>query len=1298
MMDKKNFFSAVSVHHEGAGLVQIIDAGDLVVIEDSSSVPANDQFVRRRHWRVAQVVGFYFAGQQKKILVQLLWPHSHMKREISEDSNRFLANNERPDILLFRYAPPRVEIQEYLISQVQPVKVTLDTFPIGKRMEIEVDNEGLVEWRFQIRNFVVNGDRTLKGCQHGFVSGSPPDSVLEGWKSFPDGIVKNTEKLGIKFRKQYKQIDQDRFQSVEEEGESIPDEPSQKVTRKRKSLEKSEPSKRRACASKKTGAARPTRSIPPNKSNKRKLPAKQENTEPKKRAPATVTLGPVVFKSRKDKLEFFDTFELGDKRELKFRVGDLVFVSSKKNPGQILSIYRDGLRNVRAEIRWFYTMAEEFPAGVVLPSDALEGNEVVEVDEHVGQVEATSLVGIMKLSSTRRKGCKLCRYGFSFADFTGSEGLYPVTHWSGESNSIRSLNCPKGWPGKISKLLKVYGGSTGDPYLREADQDRTTRKWSKKQLDLETATPIDPKLHTTTQTAYWSSFKLRLESTRSTVGITRSLIVSLGDVVCIADVGECNHCHPFLGPWRVAQVLSIYHGTDAPNASLRLEVRWFRRRVEFPKEVQNWMPSSNDSSLASIFETCEVEANVPANRVLGGVNLFFPGENKNEDFDGTNLSLQCHYFFLDNPVRFQPIPTAGLDYTSWSQRLLDRGVSMSHCMQENQPLAQAVQFHLNDTSARKEYPNLYSFVNSLLSDHGEPERSGGSQPTSKGLFQSCSCTTLLSKFENDAKLIVSSSAHGVFQWTIRVGDVVAIESPSLIRRHPFSVGWRPAQVVAIYTDPLDSDKVKKMQVREFRFFNTKDRSQSATVAGLPKLLSSEEIWQEAVEPRDVLGPVHLVPGSTEDQAQCPWNRVWESQFPGIPIALFVYAGHVRSTDGTIQQEKFSELIPKGLALSDHYDEHSCAAMLRVLCDESNCVDGESPQLPMQCYRQSRNDDDSTGSSIGRTVPEENESELCSVSWFPGAPIYSDTATGVEFFDQLSVIPPKRILLCEREREPQGGVWTVALGDLVVVRFKGKSAGKPVYLKRSSAGSDTKLFPGSWAVAEIVTMWKQAEDYRLEIRWFFRTGEIPGATRPSPSGVGSLVCEEIYESDLYDEVCASCVWAPTCLYDKPKDVTSGLTRFGLPVLEFFCRQSWSATHKCLMPIDNIQRRVNRGREKSPMAKKNPPLGFAFASAFTPVVVGPSNGNGSAECMEAFQDVVDKLSLTDASKEAYKNISAIVGRSNEKKELALFIRDAVQGRSASGKRPSLFVAGPPGTGKTAVSHNSSAPLRVSTSLPS
>ena len=119
---------------------------------------------------------------------------------------------------------------------------------------------------------------------------------------------------------------------------------------------------------------------------------------------------------------------------------------------------------------------------------------------------------------------------------------------------------------------------------------------------------------------------------------------------------------------------------------------------------------------------------------------------------------------------------------------------------------------------------------------------------------------------------------------------------------------------------------------------------------------------------------------------------------------------------------------------------------------------------------------------------------------------------------------------------------------------------------------------------------------------------------------------------------------------------------------------------MIPCGGLDGRVTRGKFHSKYIRDD---------AVLRELIGPSNDNpqelvvqkssskSKVEWNEAFQLVIQKLSLTDASKESSESI--MVGREREQEAIRSFLRDAICGGSDE-TGSSMFVAGPPGVGKT------------------
>ena len=180
-----------------------------------------------------------------------------------------------------------------------------------------------------------------------------------------------------------------------------------------------------------------------------------------------------------------------------------------------------------------------------------------------------------------------------------------------------------------------------------------------------------------------------------------------------------------------------------------------------------------------------------------------------------------------------------------------------------------------------------------------------------------------------------------------------------------------------------------------------------------------------------------------------------------------------------------------------------------------------------------------------------------------------------------------------------------------------------------------------------------------------------------------ICEEICESDHYDEVLTSNLLAPTSLHEHAQAIKVGNSHVGMPLTEFHCQRFWSVHRKSLKPVGDLAGRVERARLHSKSIGRDESLKFSLRSISSLTDVGPTSTTEVSTYGEAFTKVIHKLSLTDASKEAYESCAVLVGREKERKQIMSFLRASINGYAEDSSKASLFVAGPPGTGKTAVS---------------
>ena len=204
---------------------------------------------------------------------------------------------------------------------------------------------------------------------------------------------------------------------------------------------------------------------------------------------------------------------------------------------------------------------------------------------------------------------------------------------------------------------------------------------------------------------------------------------------------------------------------------------------------------------------------------------------------------------------------------------------------------------------------------------------------------------------------------------------------------------------------------------------------------------------------------------------------------------------------------------------------------------------------------------------------------------------------------------------------------------------------------------------------------------VEARWFYRQKEVPGYSGSGKTMDGSHEeYEELFESDHIEDLPASSLLAPVRLHATPTRASSSQFRNGMPVLDFYCRRFWSILRRSLVPCGGLDLRTTRGRSRSRYIREDAILRELMCPADNvqkPGAIASVTAASQGSWQRAFQNVIQKLSLTDASKESSE--LQICGREKEQASIRSFLKNAICGGSTE-TGSSMFVAGPPGVGKT------------------
>mmetsp|Transcript_16620 Transcript_16620/g.23590 ORF Transcript_16620/g.23590 Transcript_16620/m.23590 type:complete len:1299 (+) Transcript_16620:102-3998(+) len=336
------------------------------------------------------------------------------------------------------------------------------------------------------------------------------------------------------------------------------------------------------------------------------------------------------------------------------------------------------------------------------------------------------------------------------------------------------------------------------------------------------------------------------------------------------------------------------------------------------------------------------------------------------------------------------------------------------------------------------------------------------------------------------------------------------------------------------------------------------------------------------------------------------------------------------------------------------------------------------------------------------------------------PYHIDKSSRKAFYSSIDILPPFLSYDSQYHGEKYESTpprsksirkWNVKLGDIVAVHCSNTL--------KFQAQQDKNYHPFCvpWGIGEIVSIYMNIspEDtlamqsrtgvtndakvksfglFVVELRWFYEKADISGTT----TGVnlvskenGDKTVEEILESDECLEVMSNTLLAPVKMYSDPIKKTCPLpvNSLGMPVVEFFCNKLWSVHRKSLVPVGTDKNRFDRGMLYSKYLGRDKVTRSAFENIRNPTeapLSRPSLKGHDEKWSERFHDAIEKLTLTDASEKVQIQGSALVGREKEQNEIYSYLKSSICGINDlnsiyKGLNYSLFVAGPPGTGKTA-----------------
>lgn len=209
------------------------------------------------------------------------------------------------------------------------------------------------------------------------------------------------------------------------------------------------------------------------------------------------------------------------------------------------------------------------------------------------------------------------------------------------------------------------------------------------------------------------------------------------------------------------------------------------------------------------------------------------------------------------------------------------------------------------------------------------------------------------------------------------------------------------------------------------------------------------------------------------------------------------------------------------------------------------------------------------------------------------------------------------------------------------------------------------FTVPWWSAEIIAIYKDEDDEDevfLEVRWLYRRQDLPRSMTANLVWNDEDDLEEVYESDHVD-ICSACsILCPVHLSSEPDAILDH--DLPMPKIHFLCRHFYTVNRGSFTPCGSLSTRIGRGRMHSRIL---PPKEL-YDKKERPLTAGNEHS-----------EAISRFTLSSASLSAFRE-KKLPCREKEVRVIHNFLMRMFQGEQNRYKT-ALFLAGPPGTGKTA-----------------
>lgn len=224
--------------------------------------------------------------------------------------------------------------------------------------------------------------------------------------------------------------------------------------------------------------------------------------------------------------------------------------------------------------------------------------------------------------------------------------------------------------------------------------------------------------------------------------------------------------------------------------------------------------------------------------------------------------------------------------------------------------------------------------------------------------------------------------------------------------------------------------------------------------------------------------------------------------------------------------------------------------------------------------------------------------------------------------------------------------------------------------------------------------EEDDEVMIEVRWLFRDYELQSKDVPikdynmfasirTSEVHRRMEIDEIFESDQVDEITSLSFLGTVTLFSDPfisYDIAQKFIETAanskVKSVPLQCRQFWSSAQRSLLACGPLDKRIERGRLYSRILEKNIEYKRNLKTYLGLSKIGPKHDVTLTSPKDLLSQAAEFFSLAATCSDAKQN--KLCGREKELERISNFVREAI---CSTAGESSLFVAGPPGTGKTA-----------------